>query len=494
MSRFLKLLSILAIVALIAIPAFAEVQNVKVSGDINTKAINRAQYDFSSGSAQTLGAPVSYKDDDTWLMTVTSVQIDADLTDNVSTCVKLLNERDWDQEASSTSDPTTDISLDVSYVTLKEMFFAPLTLKIGRQPIRLGNGLVVGDPDTNDSVSSMVAAQSTTTDTNVVATTHGITAIDLSARKAFDAIRATLDYNPLTVDLIYAKIDANNIGRGTATTTLKDDVNLYAVNAGYKFDSMNAETEVYYVAKIDNSDSSTATKQLIDKTYVYGIRGSLEPISKLVLDAELAIQKGDYAELTNNKTIDRDAWAADIGGAYAIDFTWSPKVGVRYSYRSGQKSPGADANMDTSAATTEYKAWSTMFEDQTHGIIANKIFDGNNDGVDSNSHIFNLNASVVPLQDLTVSLDYYHFLLDDKFYSNNTAGSVLVGRYLNNGIPYEMKDKKELGDEIDLSLAYDYTEDVKLGLTAGLFLPGSAFQSTNDNMARTIMADVSVSF
>jgi hypothetical protein len=66
---------------------------------------------------------------------------------------------------------------------------------------------------------------------------------------------------------------------------------------------------------------------------------------------------------------------------------------------------------------------------------------------------------------------------------------------MNNGVTsYEVKGKKDLGDEIDLSLLYDYTEDVKLGLTAGLFLPGSVFQTNNENPASTVMADVKVSF
>jgi len=43
-------------------------------------------------------------------------------------------------------------------------------------------------------------------------------------------------------------------------------------------------------------------------------------------------------------------------------------------------------------------------------------------------------------------------------------------------------------------LGYDYTEDVKLGLTIGLFLPGDAFSNVNDSAASTVMADVKVSF
>ncbi|MDP2921913.1 MAG: alginate export family protein [Candidatus Omnitrophota bacterium] len=487
MSRFLKLMSILAIVALIAVPAFAEVQNVKVSGDIDSKAISRNQYDFSNGNSNGNAQPgtFSYNDNDTWFNTTARVQVDADLTDNVSTVVRLLNERDWGVEApaGNTSGDTT-IALDLANVKMKEIFCQPLALTIGRQNIRLGSGLVVGDPDTNDmSVNGAAFAG------------------DLSVRKSFDAIKATLDYNPLTVDLIMAKIDSNTVGRALTTTgsRTKDDVDLYAVNAAYKFNKYNSELEGYLITKIDQSIGTTTP--LKDQVNVYGIRGSLEPISKLILDAELAYQNGSYADATISRTIDREAWAGDVGAQLAVGTKWSPVLAARYSYRSGQQSPGTDADADAEnyaggqAKTNKYEAWDTMFEDQTHGIIANAIFSNNNDGVDSNGHTINVMASVVPLQDLTVAVDYYHYLLAEKWYSDNQAGSTLSNRIMNNGnTSYEVKDKTDLGDEVDVSLAYDYTEDVKLGLTAGFFLPGKAFQTNNENMASTVMADVKVSF
>ena len=190
------------------------------------------------------------------------------------------------------------------------------------------------------------------------------------------------------------------------------------------------------------------------------------------MDAELARQSGDLAVGTT--TIDRSAWAADLGAAYAIDYKWSPKVGARYSYRSGQKQQGNDADDDTTnglgANASKYKAWDTMFEDQTHGIIANRIFNGNNDGVDSNSQIINVMASAVPLQDLTVSADYYYFMLAQKWTNLDDTTRVLF-----DATGVEVRDSKNLGQELDLSLAYDYTEDVQLGLTMGCFAPGDAF-------------------
>src|SRR3989338_3924536 len=112
MSKFLKLMSILAIVALIAVPAFAEVQNVKVSGDIDSKVIYRNNYDFKQGP---IAGNVN-SDKDIWFNTVTRVQVDADLTDNVSTCIRLLNERDWNVEPApgSTTSGETSLALDLA--------------------------------------------------------------------------------------------------------------------------------------------------------------------------------------------------------------------------------------------------------------------------------------------------------------------------------------------------------------------------------------------
>jgi len=452
-------MSVLAIVALIAVPAFAEVQNVKVSGDIDSKMITRSNYDFINGNNT---------DTDTWFNTVTRVQVDADLTDNVSTCVRLLNERDWNQEPTSANGASGDtaITLDLASVKMKEMFYAPLTLTIGRQLLRFGNGLVVGDPDSNDT-----------------ATNIAVSAGDLSKRKSFDAIRATLDYNPLVVDVIFAKINANTIG-GTATTGKnRDDQDLYGINAAYKFNQYNSEMEAYVFAKNTRQGNLNLES---DNVYTYGARGSLEPISKLVVNAELATQQGDYRDAAGVK-IDRAAWAADLGAAYAIDYKWSPKVALNYIYRSGQKQGGNDADDDTTGVS-KYKAWDTSFEDQTHGIVANRIFDGNNDGVDSNGSTINVMASVVPVQDLTIAADYYYFLLAQKWTDLD-----VTTRTLGTSAP-NVRDDKKLGQELDLSLGYDYTEDVKLGLTAGYFLPGKTFLKDNNDPATTVMADVKVSF
>ena len=94
-----RILLALAMVALIAVPASAAVQNVKVSGSIESTWLVRDQF--------TLGNPVFADDTDSndniefyqnLLITQAILRVDADLTDNVSAVIQLINEREWGDE------------------------------------------------------------------------------------------------------------------------------------------------------------------------------------------------------------------------------------------------------------------------------------------------------------------------------------------------------------------------------------------------------------
>ncbi len=490
MKRLMTLCIMLTAVALISAPAFAEVQNVKVSGDIDSKMIYRADSDFMS---ETTAAGTNVKDSDAWFMTTTRVRIDADLTDNVSTVVRLVNERDWSLAAAAVD----DIRIDLANVTLKECFYSPLTLTIGRQNLRFGNALVVGDPDTNDAD-----------------TLGNITAVDLSVNKSFDAVRATLDYSPTTVDVIYAKINANTIGTaavgGGGVADPRDDIDLWGVNVAYDFaNDYDAVVEGYVFVREDRSQvAAGAGVGGGDVCNVWGVNGSLVPLDDLLLSGELAYQNGDFLDTSAgapnpNRIIDRKAHAFDIAAIYdglseAVEFLPALSLKAAYSLRSGQS--GLTVNDDISNTQNEYNAWDPMFEDQTHGIIANRIFNGLNDGVDSNGRIVNIGASAEPLEDLTVSLDYYFFRLDQEYNSNNTVGQNRTMGTTATGT-YAVTDEKELGTELDIALDYAYTEDVTMGLVAGWFFPGDTFNNTpvagianNNDTATEVIASVAVAF
>src|SRR3989338_790822 len=216
--------------------AYAEVQNVKVSGDLTIKGVSRENIDLNKTRREETTASTDItetnNDEQDNFLSIARVKIDADLTDNVSTTIRLINERDWDGDNAAAAN--NDIDIDLAYVSMKEFLYSPLSLTLGRQELIYGNGLVVGDPDTNN----LSGATSLTQD-------------DLSLRKAFDSVKAVLNYDPLVVDLVYSKIDENTItGNGA-----NDDTDLYGLNANY---ALNKETTLEGYVFSKNTGSSAA--------------------------------------------------------------------------------------------------------------------------------------------------------------------------------------------------------------------------------------------
>ncbi|MFZ2602383.1 MAG: hypothetical protein WAX79_00055, partial [Candidatus Omnitrophota bacterium] len=94
MSKRLILILTLAFVVGISFAAFAEVQNVKVSGDITIGGVYRNNFDLAKPNAlgDTARNPdtttLTYRDTEKDFFSITRVRVDADLTDNVAVCVR----------------------------------------------------------------------------------------------------------------------------------------------------------------------------------------------------------------------------------------------------------------------------------------------------------------------------------------------------------------------------------------------------------------------
>jgi len=452
MGKRLMLVLACALIVGLALPAFAEVQNVKVSGDITMYGISRDGFDFIEQKAD---------DTESHAATIARVRIDADLTENVGTTLRLINERDWNQEAGTSN----DVVVDLASITLKEFLYSPLTLTLGRQEIQFGNGFIVGDPDTNNN------ANGTT-----------LTDLDLSSKKAFDAVRATLNYDPLVIDLIWAKIDENTVvGTSTTRTEEKDDIDLFGINGRYDFGG-NWKTigEMYYFGKVDNSvrDDTTPAEPVnkkATKINTVGARVETNPTERLNLQGETAYQFGVYNDGTNNSNSRVSALAAQVMATYALDMKYNPVLMAAYSYYAC----GNDGN----AA----KSWDPMFENQTSGHIINVLFNA------TQSHVLNIRGSMVPAEDLKLTLDYVWLELSNGL----PAGTALLVRdQTHTASVLSSSGDTHLGDEVDVTLSYDYTEDVQLSLLAGYFRPGKAIVSADHRIGdvKEVIASVKVSF
>lgn len=444
----LMLFCALALLVAFVVPAAAEVQNVKVSGDIRTYGGYRNNFDLDDSA--------SSDDDQDWINSAARLRVDADLTDNVGTTVRVINERDWGVESTAVSaQGNTDISVDLASLTLKEFLYSPLTLTVGRQELRYGNGLVVGDVDGN-----------------AFSRASGLVGDEFSRRKAFDAVRAVLDFDPIVVDSFHSQI--------TETNSSSEDWTLSGVDVSYAVGDYNANVAGYWVLSHQSVDGSPTTFQQGGawttgvnhgrSISTLGVRGNIEPVAGLDLGGEVAFQTGDYSN-----TRDQQAMAFQATGSYAFDAKFKPVVRAGYYYFSGEEV----ANLG------DQESWLASFEDQTMGLIADRmqlttVSGGTPQSASTNMNIFQLGASVEPLDDVALGIDWYNYTLAEE---NDTAGLNAV--YTNDD---------EYGNEVDITVAYDYTEDVTFNGTFAVFSPGNAWEADAQDSAIQGTGGVSVVF
>ena len=514
--------------------AYAEVQNIKVSGDIESLAVFRNAFDLKSKEARNglnavapsagIGIPTDIVGtffqqgtSSNFFLTQARVRVDADLTDNVSATLRLIGEWMWGKEDTGPipRDSDTSVHVDLAYVTLKEFLYSPLTLIVGRQELHYGNDMIIGDPDTNMYAS------------------NGSIPGDLSKRKAFDAIRAILNYDPLVIDLVYSKIngtallntgsqlrfglpqlrDLNGAYIERSGDRLDDDSDLFGINAKYDLGRKNTIVEGYYwYRRIGPRAYDNMISNLIsplpgydyksDQLHTFGARIATEPIENLTFKLEGAIQRGRFNGFTNimpgivsggavinNNHATRSAWALET----MLNYTWKkskyvPSLGVLYAYFSGE-----DQNWDwdnpgvSQTSNNIYRGWDPMFENQCFGHIANALMP------QTGVQLVGLQASMKPKEDVTAKLEYYNYFATS---ANDSLNYMPIGSYYYSiAAPLQTKgNEKHLGQELDVNLTYDYTEDVQFNLLTGVFMPGGYFVDENARTASEVVGSMKVTF
>jgi len=454
MSRRLILVLTLAFVFGITFAAYAEVQNVKVSGDLLFTTLSRNMFGLGG---QTSVSGDKKSDTENLLATQARLRVDADLTDNVMATLRLINERSWDNETST----STNVDVDLAYVALKELLYSPLSVTIGRQEIKLGNGLIVGNARTY-----------------ATAKLNGVPS-DLSLRKAFDAITAVLNYDPLVITGLYAKIDGSKRTLSGNTSSDRKDTELWGVDATYDFGRRGAKAEAYYLRKNGDATGTTATS---DKDVVINTIGgilSATPIENLKASAEFAYQYGEMSGAAPKKR----AMAAQAMADYTFaKVKYTPALGVAYTYLSGDKN--TSDNKD--------KAWDRMYYDQALNNITYAILPF------TNMEVINIKGSVKPKEDITLAANLGLYRLAHKGASTLTGVNVdsngtTYGNGSSNNYTLDTSNKA-LGSALDLTATYDYTEDVQFALTGGMFKAGKAFAASNRSTATQVVGSMKVTF
>jgi len=487
-------------------PGFAEVQNVRVGGEVNVRSFLRKNLRLNedvfngvgAGSTSVVGTATGAGSDfgsgeDNFLQQLTAVDVGADLTENVAAQIRLINQRVWGGFGSDAADAAvTDanrVDLSLANVTLKELFYSPLTVTVGRQRIWFGRGFIVGSRLMRGDIDPG----------------QNLGADEFSDLTAFDAIRGTLDLSgvlggfPLVVDGVYAKVDENGISLSSDTDSTADDVNLAGVNLGTRFDQMNGELETYFFQKVDKDldDTGAGAGDLESdpQSNTLGLRGSLSPAEGFSLWSELAFQWGH--RITSTITFDAEgaagddyqAWAANLGLDYGLsDAPWSPTVGAEWLFWAGDDGGGAVATGSAIAGwepvfrgrfTTlirEFQAPGFYMPAQSGSTVGGTF--NNITSSATNQHQLALHATLNPIEDLSVD-NRLTWFLTDKAIKADTGNT---------------KTEKFLGTEWDLNANYNYTDDVQMGLIYGIFWPGAVFRHPHDDMAQELVTSVSVKF
>ncbi len=468
----------LALAALIFVsaPAFAAVQNVKVSGDVDSWYVKRDNFNLGKRIAVgSLGGGINngLKSQNVFI-TQTRVRIDADLSDNVSTTVRLLSENAW-----GAGNISGNVGIDLAYATMREFLYSPLSVTVGRQEFIYGNGLILGGNGPNNGTTGSLAA----------------IAADLTKNTSNDGVKLVFDYKPLTLDVIYLKAGQRLLTGNEAAKKSSSDV--YGLNANYQLgDSHNSVVEGYVFSRFNGSDFNlpvgTATTGKGDTLIVPGLRVSTNPIKGLTAGAEVAWQMGNkpVAVGGTENAEHRNAFAYQVMANYAIDqldvAKYKPSINASWTHTSGDKNAGVNSGSDNVKSAKKYTAWDPMLEGQNGGTIYNSLF------ALSNLNILSAGASIAPIEDVTTSFAWSNLTADKKYRTGNTLsllqpdGSTL-GTLATTG-------RKDLGNEYDVNVNYAYTEDVTMGVSLGWYVPGKAFAKANNSTASQALAHVNVNF
>ena len=431
-------------VGLMATSVFADVQNIRLSGDVRIRG-----YYYNYGPA----AAAKGLGDAAFIAQQTKVTVEADLEDHVMVVVTLKANGRWGNDnaqngpgfSNSMAVKSWNVGMDEAYVQLNQAFFTPATVKVGRQYLNYGRGLILSSYDQDYN---------------------------------FDAGRLVLDYYPLTIDLVGASLVNNQrFAPGESQSGTGRAADLLFVNARYELtDSLLKDVEVYggWIAQargdqpvglvnLPSSFNSASPwvigaradmnitksfKTWIEGTYEGGASGDGDPISAFLLNA---------------------------GAKFTFaDVKMTPAINANYIYASGGGASGR----------SYFRPWFDAQEGM-NGYVFKPLL--------SNIQIFNVGASIKPANNCSLALEGYYYMKNDKdgaVWTNpnlDVPGATTIG-----------SDSRYLGWEIDSVLGYDYSKDVRCQLVYGVFIPGAIHRSSSlqsfDGVAHGVRAELNVKF
>lgn len=437
-----RIVAILAAVMMVGmiVPSFAAVESIKVSGGVDMHGVYRNNFDMMDDGV------TGNKDTQHFFQTTVRVQVEAALSSNVQAVVSMINERTWGQDFDMIVGRGVDI--DLAYVKLNELMGGILT--VGRQPLLIGEGMVVGS-------AYRAFAYPTLQVGNVLG------AADLGTQTAFDAVRMEWAMQSSSLQLFVAKIVETFVGANFGTLPT-GDVTLYGIDWCWKPEIFSVNP---YIVALSAAQSTTGTN-----LYTLGVRGTFTPVdSILTLKGEVARQFGEATT-----TADFKGWGGYLGAEFGLSGDLMPKFVVQYTYMTGQDPTDTDVSLwipvfpSDVASRVGKIAYASMFGLGESVAVMKAGPNVYLTGIQALKLGFSMNAT----EKLGMAVDFYNLRANES----GTFGS-------------------SFGNELDLGFTYMYSEDVNFGLDLGYFMTAGFvddYTGSNDKNAWQAVASMKVKF
>lgn len=469
-------------VAFVALPTFADLQNVRVGGQVRVRG-NFWQQSFNTRFAPWLvgprlripatmltGRPIgdafggqsamsfwswdSRGADYNVIEQRTTLNVAADFTDQVAAFIELESFDIWGEDFRSDyvtgldarAQTNDDVEVYQAYIEAGEMFGYPVSLRVGRQELALGSQWLVGTGSNFPEFRG----------------------------NSFDAIRLTYGGDTYSADLFWAKLAENSPWEQDG------DIDLYGLYGScsavenWTFDAYwlwlrdaRSVADTYRgwvgewiedVVGVDDYDPTNL--------HTVGLRAA-GMVGGFDLAAEAAYQFGNadqvgslFAPYTyGDDDADFSAWAAEAEAGYRFDVAWQPRVYLGGAYFDGED------NRDIS-----FWEWLWPFHRPEASVSFNRLFSNRvySPVLDEIGQLTNFwtgraGVEVSPTEKIDVNLDVAYYAAVDEFDHPVPRPWYYRDAIIILGHPFSFITREtdsELGWETSVSATYRYSEDL----------------------------------
>lgn len=394
----------------------------------------------------------------------TRLSVEADFTEGVSTYIEFDQIGEWGTAFRSNYVTGLDapgigsINLYQAYIQTEDMFGMPLSLRLGRQELRLGSEWLSGGNDDGSAPS------------------WGL---------AFDGIRATYGFDKFTLDAWAMKLAEGASGEADG------DMDFYGIYGSYT-GIENVTLDAYWMFLRDGSSHSDTQGSFMlegledifgvdayppDQLHTIGVRTNAI-FGRWDLEAELAYQFGDASHIGSlfrpvfygDDSASFGNFGLNLQLGYALKVSWDPRVYLAFAWLEGEDN--RDITARDRAASVINPFYTRDASVSFNRLFSNWSYSSVLDGTDlSNALIFHTGVNMLPTEKIEIAFDLGYYLADETF---DRPQFFLF--------PFWTKDtSNQLGFETDLSMTYNYSEDLYFSVGWDHLFVGQGLEDGNFN-------------